>query len=96
MAISMEATDTTIALLETLAYEGHATLWTSSSYDSLQYSIKLRAIFFISGCLGTEGEARTPDSRFWRPVLYQLSYFRVKYLPGSGEVLDLSKIRTIQ
>ena len=25
----------------------------------------------------TEGEARTPDTWFWRPVLYQLSYFRV-------------------
>ena len=26
---------------------------------------------------GTEGDARTPDTLFWRPVLYQLSYFRV-------------------
>lgn len=25
----------------------------------------------------TGGEARTPDTRFWRPVLYQLSYSRV-------------------
>ena len=25
----------------------------------------------------TEGEARTPDTWFWRPVLYQLSYFRI-------------------
>ena len=24
----------------------------------------------------TEGEARTPDTWFWRPVLYRLSYFR--------------------
>ena len=24
----------------------------------------------------TGGEARTPDTRFWRPVLYQLSYSR--------------------
>ena len=26
----------------------------------------------IRSCTG--GEARTPDTRFWRPVLYQLSY----------------------
>ena len=25
----------------------------------------------------TGGEARTPDTRFWRPVLYQLSYSRL-------------------
>lgn len=24
----------------------------------------------------TGGETRTPDTRFWRPVLYQLSYTR--------------------
>ena len=29
----------------------------------------------IRSCTG--GEARTPDTRFWRPVLYQLSYSRV-------------------
>ncbi len=31
------------------------------------------------GCIAlcTEGEARTPDTWFWRPVLYQLSYFRI-------------------
>ena len=29
----------------------------------------------FSSCTG--GEARTPDTWFWRPVLYQLSYFRV-------------------
>lgn len=27
--------------------------------------------------ISTGGEARTPDTRFWRPVLYQLSYSRV-------------------
>ena len=30
----------------------------------------------------TEGGARTPDSRFWRPVLYQLSYFRISRCKG--------------
>ena len=29
----------------------------------------------IRSCTG--GEARTPDTRFWRPVLYQLSYSRI-------------------
>lgn len=28
----------------------------------------------------TGGEARTPDTWFWRPVLYQLSYARLFYL----------------
>ena len=32
----------------------------------------------------TEGEARTPDTWFWRPVLYQLSYSR-KMLPPDTE-----------
>ena len=31
----------------------------------------------------TGGEARTPDTRFWRPVLYQLSYSRVCGCKGS-------------
>ena len=29
----------------------------------------------------TGGEARTPDTRFWRPVLYQLSYSRKNQFP---------------
>ena len=34
-------------------------------------------IFFIESVdFSTEGEARTPDTWFWRPVLYRLSYFR--------------------
>ena len=33
---------------------------------------KLTAFYHCTG-----GEARTPDTRFWRPVLYQLSYSRV-------------------
>ena len=33
----------------------------------------MRSVFYF--CTG--GEARTPDTRFWRPVLYQLSYSRV-------------------
>ena len=33
--------------------------------------------------ISTGGEARTPDTRFWRPVLYQLSYSRVFGCKGS-------------
>ena len=29
--------------------------------------------------VGTGGATRTPDTRFWRPMLYQLSYTRVFY-----------------
>ena len=36
----------------------------------------------IRSCTG--GEARTPDTRFWRPVLYQLSYSRVCGCKGNG------------
>ena len=28
--------------------------------------------------LGTDGGTRTPDGRFWRPLLYQLSYIRIE------------------
>ncbi len=34
-----------------------------------------RSSGFDKFCTG--GEARTPDTWFWRPVLYQLSYTRV-------------------
>ena len=37
----------------------------------------LKSRGFLFGTFSTEGEARTPDTGFWRPVLYQLSYFRV-------------------
>ena len=35
----------------------------------------------IRSCTG--GEARTPDTRFWRPVLYQLNYAPKIFLPLS-------------
>ena len=69
-----EANITTTALLESSDLVGQDTLYTSSLYESLIYEIT----FFIHYPIYcTEGEARTPDSRFWRPVLYQLSYFRI-------------------
>ena len=35
----------------------------------------------------TGGEARTPDTRFWRPVLYQLSYSRKMVLAERGPII---------
>ena len=44
------------------------------------------------GCIAlcTEGEARTPDTWFWRPVLYQLSYFRRNSQPLKRLAITLS------
>ena len=42
-----------------------------------------RKLSFSSYSICTGGEARTPDTRFWRPVLYQLSYSRVCGCKGS-------------
>ena len=38
----------------------------------------VNTFFNIVLCFGTGREARTPDTWFWRPVLYQLSYSRKK------------------
>ena len=40
---------------------------------------------FVSDYLCTGGEARTPDTRFWRPVLYQLSYSRICGCKGNAK-----------
>ena len=41
----------------------------------------------------TGGEARTPDTRFWRPVLYQLSYSRKSRSPLLETYFILFEIR---
>ena len=46
------------------------------------HDIKKSCINLIQ-LFSTGGEARTPDTRFWRPVLYQLSYSRVFGCKGS-------------
>ena len=46
----------------------------NSSKDSLIYDLIFDILLFF--CTG--GETRTPDTWFWRPVLYQLSYTRKK------------------
>ena len=76
--MSREADNTTIAVLVSSEGLGQVVLWTSSSYDSLQY---LKILFIIFFNFSTGGEARTPDTRFWRPVLYQLSYSRKNQFP---------------
>jgi hypothetical protein len=45
----------------------------------------------ISNLAGRSGRARTCDPRFWRPVLYQLSY-----TPSALKVLAFSERRTEQ
>gem|GEM_PF-2328864 len=70
----MEATSTTIALCVNSLRVGQVVLCANSEYESLQYLI-IRFIFLLI-CTGRE--ARTPDTWFWRPVLYQLSYSRRK------------------
>ena len=73
--MSREADNTTTALLVSSERLGQEVLCTSSSYESLQYLITFLYIFYL---ISTGGEARTPGTRFWRPVLYQLSYSRIR------------------
>ena len=43
---------------------------------------------------GRPGGTRTPNSRFWRPVLYQLNYWPFKYVPkNSHAILRTRQIR---
>ncbi len=80
IAIIADATKTRMLLLCNCFQVGHVTLCNSSSYDSRNVVLKLATIVFV---LSTGGETRTPDTWFWRPVLYQLSYTRL--LTGKGE-----------
>ena len=43
----------------------------ATSWTQTRRATKLRHI-----PLGMDGGARTPNSRIWRPLLYQLSYIR--------------------
>ena len=54
----------------------------------LEYSNNLFHFLNIS----TGGEARTPDTRFWRPVLYQLSYSRVNIISSRKKIRELIKL----
>gem|GEM_PF-862064 len=70
-----EVMSTRVALACSSFHVGHVTLCISSLYDSLKYV----PIFILRLQFRTGGEARTPDTWFWRPVLYQLSYTRVHF-----------------
>ncbi len=65
----------TIIVLDCNSFHvGQETLVVSSLYDSLMYVLILFITLFFF-CTG--GETRTPSQRFWRPLLYQLSYTRI-------------------
>ena len=71
----MEAISTIRALFMSWVPVGQEVLYRSSLYDS---SMSVSSFnFFIYFSFGTGREARTPDTWFWRPVLYRLSYFRI-------------------
>ena len=73
-----EANNTTTALLDSSDFVGQETLYTSSLNDSFMYLMNLFIVLYF---IGTEGKVRTHDPRFWRPMLYRLSYFRVVKSP---------------
>src|SRR5690554_2599854 len=79
----MENTATTTIKLEDSSLDGKVTLFLSSPIDSFIYVIMLLFVicfvYRVSAPIfnRTGGEARTPDTWFWRPVLYQLSYTRI-------------------
>ena len=57
-------------------------VWTGIYIEYIQkikaVTFRVTAFYFCTG-----REARTPDTRFWRPMLYQLSYSRVCGCKGS-------------
>ena len=82
-ANKIENTATITIRLEDSSLVGSVTLFLNSSTASLIYvnipnifRIQLKRILTIP-VFGTGGETRTPDTWFWRPVLYQLSYTRL-------------------
>src|SRR5690606_14355236 len=78
----MENTATITIKLEDSSLDGRVTLFLSSPIDSFIYVNMPFVIYFLMKgptpiFNRTGGEARTPDTWFWRPVLYQLSYTRI-------------------
>ena len=67
-----EATNTRTEASCSSFHEGQVTFVTSSWYDSSKYVL----IPAIASELSTGGRTRTCSQRFWRPLLYQLSYTR--------------------
>jgi hypothetical protein len=74
--IITEATTTMIALLCNSFQVGQVTLCRISLMVTLKYSLNFDTSLYIDLCTG--GRIRTHDQWFWRPLLYQLSYARLK------------------
>ena len=76
--MNREAYKTTTALLKVL-YESAMILYGLIRHKILYNNLLLSETYSFK--FSTGGEARTPDTRFWRPVLYQLSYSRKNQFP---------------
>src|SRR4051812_13876176 len=66
------ATMTTTVESRSSALVGQAHFWSSSIISPRKMRV-LRNGFFMNK-FGRRGGTRTPNRRFWRPLLYQLSY----------------------
>lgn len=71
-----DATSTKTELLCNSLNFGQVTLFLSSSIDSKMNFFSLSNVLIFNS---TGGETRTPNQWFWRPLLYQLSYTRIKW-----------------
>ena len=71
-----DATSTKTELLCNSLNFGQVTLFLSSSTDSTMNFFSLSNVLIFNS---TGGETRTPNQWFWRPLLYQLSYTRIKW-----------------
>src|SRR5207245_1257552 len=65
------ATTTTTVESRSSVLVGHEAFWSSSTISPRKMRV-LRNGFFILE-FGRRGGTRTPNRRFWRPLLYQLS-----------------------
>src|SRR5215213_7309608 len=67
------ATTTTMVESRNSDFVGHVAFWSSPTISPRKIRV-LRNGFFILEIAGRRGGNRTPNQRFWRPLLYQLSY----------------------
>lgn len=78
----------------TCCFVGHEVLYRSSSYDSSMAWTNLS--FFIAFIFCTGSKTRTHDPRFWRPMLYQLSYSRVFKAEACASSLVIIDARLVE
>src|SRR3954468_18194848 len=67
------ATTTTMVESRNSVFVGQVAFWSSPTISPRKMRV-LRNGFFILESAGRRGGNRTPNQRFWRPLLYQLSY----------------------